>query len=108
MSDVRFYLDEPIARSVHDALRRRGIDVTGTDEAGMKGTSDEEQLHHATQQRRVVVLGNDDSPLHARGAQHSGIAFIPSQASIGAIVQGLILVYQVLGADEMRNHVEFL
>lgn len=109
MTDIRFYLDEHIAQSVVAGLERRGVDAITTDEAGIRGASDEEQLAHATQQQRVIVTKDDDFlRLHAQGVQHNGIVFVPGQASIGAIIRGLNLIHLVLNTDEMRNHVEFL
>lgn len=109
MTDIRFYLDGHIAHAVVAGLGRRGVDVITTDEAGMRGASDEEQLAYATQQQRVMVTNDDDFlRLHARGVQHTGIVFVPGQASIGAIIRGLALIHLVLDTDEMRNHVEFL
>jgi len=46
--------------------------------------------------------------LHAAGHQHAGISYAPQGTSIGKIVRGLMLLYQVLDADDMKNHVEFL
>jgi len=37
-----------------------------------------------------------------------GIAFVSADATIGGIIRGLTLLYQVLEAEGMRDHVEFL
>lgn len=109
MSDIRFYLDEHIANSVVEGLRRRDIDVMTTSEASMRGATDEQQLLYAGEQQRVLVTKDDDFlRLHAEDIQHHGIVFIPTQIKIGTIVQGLVLISRVLDTDEMRNHVEFL
>lgn len=109
MTKIRFYVDEHIARSVVAGLKRRGLDVVTTHEAGMRGASDEEQLAFSTQGQRVMVTKDDDFlRLHARGFEHNGIAFVPGDASIGVIVRGLVLIHLILDDDEMRNHVEFL
>ncbi len=56
---LRYYLDEDIhrGREVADALRRRGIDVVTTAEAGRASQriSDSDQLEFATQHSRVLV-----------------------------------------------------
>jgi hypothetical protein len=39
---IRFYLDEHIDSVIARGLRRRGIDVTTTADAGLQGTTDEE------------------------------------------------------------------
>jgi predicted nuclease of predicted toxin-antitoxin system len=94
---------------VVDGLKRRGIDVLTTVDAEMRGASDERQLAFASAQQRVLVTKDDDLlKLHAEGVQHAGIVFVPAQATISAVVQGLVLVYGVLDSEEMENHIEFL
>ena len=41
---IRFHLDENVKSAVARELRRRGIDVTTTIEAGLLAQSDESQL----------------------------------------------------------------
>jgi hypothetical protein len=104
---LRFYTDEHIAKAVSRGPRQRGV-LTAA-EAGMLGASDEEQLQRASQEARVLVTQNGDFlSLHPAGVQHLGIAYAPQGRSIGQIIQGLMLIYQALDADDMRNHVEFL
>ncbi len=75
----------------------------------MLGEPDTEQLALAAAQGRVVVSQDDDYlRLHAAGVTHCGIVYAPQQTRIGELLQGLLLIYQVLEADEMINHVEFL
>jgi uncharacterized protein with PIN domain len=106
---IKVYTDEHVPKAVVQGLRRRGVDVLSTQEAGMLGASDEEQLALATSQDRVIFTQDDDFlRLHAKGMEHSGIVYAPQQTSIGDMVRGLMLICQVLDADEMENHVEFL
>ena len=43
------------------------------------------------------------------GITHRGIAYCPQQSkSIGAIIQGLLLIWEILEPEEMLNRVEFL
>ena len=51
---IRFHLDENCPRAVALDLRRRGIDVTTTPDAGVLEASDEEQDAYARVQRRVI------------------------------------------------------
>ncbi|MBV8677985.1 MAG: DUF5615 family PIN-like protein [Planctomycetaceae bacterium] len=44
---IRFHLDENCPTAIAEGLRRRGIDVTTTPEAGLIGATDEEQTAHA-------------------------------------------------------------
>lgn len=59
-SKVKFYLDENIAKSVADGLRRRGIDVLTISEAGKLGAKDEEHFTLSHEQKRVIVTYDAD------------------------------------------------
>ena len=52
---MRFHLDEHLPHAIAEGLRRRGIDVTTTVEAGLRGASDDVHLAYALEQRRVIV-----------------------------------------------------
>lgn len=106
---VRYYMDEHIARAVIRGLRHRGIDVLTASEANKLSASDEDHLQFAAEQNRVVVTQDQDFlRLHAVGVAHAGIVYAPQRTPIGAMVSGLVLIHQMLAADEMRGHVEFL
>ena len=110
MSDeCRFYTDEHVPRAVIEGLRRRGIDVLSTHQAGMLGASDQAQLALATSQGRILFTQDADFlRLHARGIEHSGIVYAPQHTPIGDVIRGLAILHQVLSAWEMRCHIEFL
>jgi len=106
---IRFYTDEHVAKAVVKGLRQRGVDVLTVPEAGMMGASDEQHLALARREGRVVFTQDDDFlRLHAAGADHAGIVYAPQQTSIGEIVYGLMLVCQVMDAEDMRGQVEYL
>ena len=106
---VKFYTDEHVARAVARGLRERGVDVLTAVEAGLLSATDEQHLQRAGQDSRVVVTQDDDFlRLHAAGIQHAGIAYSPQGTPIGRLIHGLMLIWQVLDADEMCNHVEYL
>ena len=106
---ISLYTDEHVPVAVVEGLRRRGIDVLSTQEAGMLGASDEQQLDLASSQGRVIFTQDDDFlRLHVQGVSHSGIVYTHQQTPIGEIIRGLMLVCQVLEASEMQGHVEFL
>ncbi len=106
---VKFYLDEHVNPSVAKGLRRRDIAVLTTQEAEMLGASDEEHLALATSQNYVVFTQDDDFiRLHTKGVEHAGIVYVHQRTSIGYIVRGLMLIYQVLSPAEMKNRLEFL
>ena len=106
---IRFYTDEHVPRAVIRGLRYRGVDVLTTQEASMLGVTDEEHLKLASREGRVVFTQDDDFlRLHAVEIEHAGIVYARQQTSIGEIIRGLMLVYQVLEPEDMKNHIEFL
>jgi Domain of unknown function (DUF5615) len=57
---LRFHLDEHIDPAIADGLRRRGIDVTTTARAGLRGARDKDHVEFARAQGRVVVTQDPD------------------------------------------------
>lgn len=106
---VRYYTDEHVARAVVRGLRERGVDIVTTPEAGLLGASDEKPLEYASSEGRVLFTQDEDFlKLHAAGVDHAGIVYTHQGASIGDIIRGLMLIHQVLPADDMKRQVEFL
>ncbi len=107
---IRFHLDENVNKAIADGLRRRKIDVTTTPEAGLISASDEEQLRFARSQGRVLFTQDCDFlKLHNSGFEHCGVAYcVKGSRSIGEILQGLILIWEVLEAEDIAGKVEFL
>lgn len=107
---VRFHLDEHIPYGVAAGLRRRGVNVTCAAEVGLAAASDLEQLAFAQQSGRVMVTHDADFlRLNAAGTPHSGIAYCAQGLkSTGEVLRRLVLIYDLLTADEMRGRVEFL
>jgi predicted nuclease of predicted toxin-antitoxin system len=107
---LRFHLDEHIDTVIADGLRRRGIDVTTTSEAGLRGAGDEAHVAFALSQGRVVVTKDPDFlRLHRQGVPHSGIAITQhGLRSIGELLRGLILLNDCLEPEDMANHVEYV
>jgi len=108
MAKIRFYTDEHVGKAVVRALRRRGVDVLTTPEAGMLGAPDAEHLARANSEGRVVFTQDDDYLRIACTVGHAGIVYAQQETSVREIIAGLMLIYQVLDAEEMRDHVEFL
>jgi hypothetical protein len=107
---IRFHLDENCHRAVAEGLRRRGIDVTTTPEAGLMSATDEQQAAYCLGEGRVLFTQDRDFlRLHAAGILHAGIAYCEKDTkSIGEMIQGLVLIWAVLEPEEMANRVEFL
>jgi hypothetical protein len=111
MSDhIRFHLDENVDPVIADGLRRRGIDVTTTQQTGLLRSPDGAQVAFAITEHRVLVTHDDDFLALAKdGIQHAGIAYChPEQRSIGEIIRALLLIRDCLTPEDMKNHVEFL
>lgn len=107
---LRFYLDENMAKEVADGLRTRNIDVITTPEVGHMGFKDEDHLAYAVSEGLVFVTQDEDFLiLHSKQITHAGIAYYkPRTVSNKDVIRGLVLMYDVLDAEEMINHVEYL
>ena len=109
MSKIRFYTDEHVSRAVIRGLRQRGVNVMSVPEAKMMGASDKEHLTFALAERRVLFTQDADFlRLAASGMNHYGIVYTQQGKSIGEIIRGLMLIYQILEAEDMVNLVERL
>ena len=90
-------------------LRRRGVDVLTVAEAGNLGASDEGIFRIAREAERVIFTQDDDFlRLAATVSDHRGIVYTSQENTVGEIIRGLMLIYQVLAAEEMVGHVEYL
>jgi predicted nuclease of predicted toxin-antitoxin system len=106
---IRFHLDEHIAKAVANGLRRLGIDVTTSADAGLLGASDPEQLAYALAEGRVFFTQDSDFLALAGVTQHAGIVYCDQNTrTIGQMVRGLQLLWDVYEPDEMQNRVEFI
>jgi predicted nuclease of predicted toxin-antitoxin system len=107
---IRFHLDENCPRAVALGLRRRGIDVTTTPETGLLEVTDEEQNAYALAEGRVIFTQDEDFlGIHAAGVPHAGIAFCKKDTrSIGEIIRGLVLIWEVYDPEDVAGRVEYL
>ena len=99
MSSIRFYTDEHVSRAVIRGLRQRGVDVLTVPDAGMMEATDEAHLILALQLGRVLFTQDTDFlRLATRGTPHAGIVYARQHTLVGAIIQGLMLIQQLLNA----------
>jgi predicted nuclease of predicted toxin-antitoxin system len=90
-------------------LRRAGIDVTTTNEVWLRTQDDQAHLRFARNEGRVIVTRDQDFlRLASEGVDHSGIVFYTANQSIREIIEGLILIYEVLTPDELAEQIEYL
>jgi hypothetical protein len=109
VSQIRYYTDEHVAYAVIRGLRQRGIDVLSVPEADMMGASDEVHLSFAYAQGRVLFTQDADFlRLAATGESHVGIVYAPQYTSLGDIIRGLLLIHQVLDAEDMVGKLEYI
>ena len=70
---IRFYMDQHFPGPASHGLRRLGMDVLTTQEAGRCSSPDADQLAFATIQERVMVTFDPDYlALHLSGVAHAG------------------------------------
>ena len=107
---IRYHLDEHCPNAVAHALRRHGIDVTTSADAGLLRAGDESHVDFALREGRVIFTQDDDYlSLNARGVPHAGITYCHQQTrSIGEIVESLVLIWEVYDPEEMANRVEYI
>ena len=109
MSSVRYYVDEHVGKAVVQGLRQRGVDVVTAVEAGMSSATDEAQLAFALNARRVIFTQDGDFlRLAASGVSHAGIAYAQQGTSIGPIIKHLLLIHNVLSAEELVDRIEYI
>lgn len=102
---LKYYLDEDVRRchAVAIELRRRGIDVLSTSEAGRASQQipDDNQLAFAATAGRVLVT---QDRRFAPNSPHNGVTVMPSIA-FNDYVDFLELVAHVYGTEEIRDQV---
>lgn len=107
---IRFHLDENVNPEIAVALRRAGIDITTTQEAGLRTKSDLAQLEFAAQEVRILVTHDDDFlVLNSQAIKHCGIVYSQKDSkSLGYLIRMLILLHEVVTPAEMVGRVEYL
>src|SRR3954447_8335736 len=116
MSRIRLYLDEDAMQGgLVMALRSRHVDVLTAFDGGMVNQSDEDHLHYASLNERVLYSFNikDYSLLHeqwiSNGRVHSGILLAPQQRySVGEQLKRLLQFLNRRAAAETLSRLEYL
>ena len=74
------------------------------------GANDAAQLAFAASHGRVLVTHDADFlRLHAEGTIHAGIAYcLVGALTAGELLRRLVLIYDLLSVEEMKNQIEFL
>lgn len=110
MAEIRYHLDEHMDTAIAVGLRRRGIEVTTTVDAGLVRASDAEQLAFAASEQRVFVTRDRGIVATAgQSASHVGIAIARSgRRSIGPTVLALARLHRTFKAEELMGRIEYL
>jgi predicted nuclease of predicted toxin-antitoxin system len=107
---IRFRLNENCSGAIAAGLEQIGVAVTTTREARLLGATDEEQTAYALAEGRVIFTQDADFlRINAAGHAHAGIASCEKDTkSVREILDGLILIWEVLEPAEMVGRVEFI
>ena len=106
---IVFYMDEHVPRAITEGLRRRGVNAITIQETGRIGLPDDEQLLYATQHGWTMFTQDEDFlRLPAADIAHAGIVFAAQRTPFGDVIEGLVLIADVLTAQEIVNRVEYL
>ena len=109
MSKIRYYMDEHVSIAIIRGLRQRGVDVLSVPDAKRLGAADHEHLSFAMSQQRVIFTQDTDFLILARiNLNHFGIVYARQHTAIGEIIRGLMLIHDVLEAEEMIGKIEYL
>jgi hypothetical protein len=107
---MKFHTDENVSAAVASGLRRRGFDVTTTQEAGLLRASDLDQLAYGLREGRIVVSHDADMlRLAASNVAHAGIAYChQGKYKAGPLLARLLMLAGRVPEREMHNRIEFL
>ena len=84
---IRFHLDEHVDPAIATALRRAGINVSTTIEAGLRTKNDESHLQFARAEERVIVTRDHDFLCFAAQiGDHRGIVFYTANQTMREII----------------------
>jgi predicted nuclease of predicted toxin-antitoxin system len=94
-------------------LRGRGFRVTTTQEAGLVGTTDAQQLAFATANGRAILTHNRvhfealAREYFAEGKPHAGI-IIAVRRNTPELARRVLLLLNLLTSDEIENQIRYL
>jgi hypothetical protein len=112
---IRIYLDEDaMSRSLINALRSRGVDVTVASDVGMRERSDAEHLTYASAQGLVLFSFNTNhymalhTSLLQQGQSHAGLILSRQHYNVGEMMRRILKIVAHFSAEEMKDRVVFL
>lgn len=114
MAKLKIYIDENVDIRVAEGLRRRGIRAFSAIEKAMIGATDQKHFKYAMENKAVIFTHDHHfleiaKKIVGEGKSHSGVIFAEmNKLSTGECIKRLALYAEVLTAEEMKNHIEFL
>jgi uncharacterized protein with PIN domain len=107
---IKFHVDEHVDPAIATGLRRGGVDVSLTSDAGLAGAKDESQLRSCTSSGRVMLtMDQDFLRRHHSDPGHPGIVFAHQfRSSIGDLIRGLVLIWELLESADMAGRIGYL
>ncbi len=114
MGKIKIYSDEDVDIAIAEGLKRRGVKAWSARDAGNLGLTDEEQLQYAFRNKATIFTYDDDFLIVAddwvrKWRKHAGIIYVQRQKlSVGECIRRIELIVDILDAEEMKNHIEFL
>jgi len=113
---VKLYLDEMIPSELARVLREYGHDVVTTQEVGMLGKDDSDQLEYASEHGRAILTFNigDFTHLHRtwrqEGKHHAGIVVTPEleMRSFGQLLRLCLKLLDQATEDEIADRLCYL
>ncbi len=106
---LRYHLDEHLPSEIAHGLRRRQIECSTTNEAGLIAASDDKQLDYAIQEQRVLVTHDRDFVrMNTRRPDHFGIVLLTGDRHFGAVIRDLETLAGTGATNDMRGVLMYL
>jgi len=110
---LKFYFDENVDVSVAKGLSSRGIDTLTTQEAGLIGATDIQQIEFAIKSKRTFITHNKKDfiiihqQLIAKNKVHYGI-ILSDHLPVGEFIKALSKLWYNIPQGKLINKIEFL
>jgi hypothetical protein len=113
---IAFLADEDLDADIVDGLRSRepALDIVDVKTAALRGTKDPDLIRLSAFQNRVLITHDRRTmPRHFRewlaaGSHHPGLFVVRQRASIGVIVESLLLAWGASQAEEWYGRIVYL
>jgi predicted nuclease of predicted toxin-antitoxin system len=112
----RFQADNDLRSSIRAGVLRheRSVDFQSARAARLDALPDPEVLHLAAVENRILVSHDENTmPAHFRdflsaGNRWPGVLMVPQGASVGSVIESILLIWIASGAEEWVNRIAWL